>query len=78
MRAATVGAVATDWASRIAEARAQGVDLMASMTEDDWVEYRAECRELRDAAERRPEGRAHAERRAASIAAQMARHDAAS
>ena len=51
---------------------------MASMTEDDWVEYRAECRELRDAAERRPEGRAHAERRAASIAAQMARDDAAS
>ncbi len=70
--------MASDWAERIAEARAQGVDVMASMTEGDWMEYRAECRALREAAERHPEGRAHAERRAASIAAQMARHDAAS
>jgi hypothetical protein len=51
---------------------------MASMTEADWVEYRAECRALRDVAERRPGGQARAERRAASIAAQIARHDAAS
>lgn len=70
--------VATDWAQRIADARTRGVDLMATMSEADWDEYRQECRAVRAAAGRDPVGQAHAERRAASIARQMAEHEAAS
>jgi len=51
---------------------------MASMSESDWAEYRAQCRATREAVDCTPEGRAHAERRAASLAAQMAEHNAAS
>jgi hypothetical protein len=70
--------VAIDWALRIADARAEGVDLMATMSEADWEEYRQECRAVRAAAEQDPVGQAHAQRRAASIARQMAEHEAAS
>jgi hypothetical protein len=70
--------VATDWVQEIADARLRGVDLMATMSESDWAEYRAQCRATREAVDSTPEGRAHAERRAASLAAQMAEHNAAS
>lgn len=70
--------MATDWVQRISEARERGVDLMATMSETDWAEYRAQCQASREAVDRRPEGRAHAERRAASVAVQMAERQAAS
>ena len=51
---------------------------MATMSESDWAEYRAQCLANRETADQTPEGRDHAERRAATLAAQMAEHNAAS
>lgn len=56
----------SDWATRIREARLQGVDLTAQMSEADLAEARAEAREWLDGT---PQGQAFKDRALGRIAA---------
>ena len=58
----------SDWATRIREARLQGVDLTAQMSENDLAEARVEAREWLDGT---PEGRAFKDRALQRMAAKQ-------